>query len=205
MNTVCDARYWTEQIAKNFPDRDPIEKNSHFVISYLMTPPPSNIIAHGIMNFSSFEKMMGFVKYVILAPAVCDALGIDYVDRTVEELATEIENAGSDLEFVKDLDPHGKAALLMWHEADAILKTPDEVRVLWTDFFREHFEYLFSCAGECVYGLEIVYDTDTLLSFWENFFMLDTDEEFDVEELAGLKEALETGNTELLDDLISYH
>lgn len=205
MNNIFDAKYWDEQFDNGIPDRDPIDKDSRFIVDYMQTPPPEGMIAHGIMNFSTFEKMQGFIKYVLLAPAVCDVLDINTRGMSFAELENAIEAVHSDYRLVKTLDPHAKAALLMWEEIDAMLKLPNDARELWMSFFRAHFEYLFSCAGKCVYGLEYIPQTDSLALFWEDFFMLDRDDEDDAKELATLMTALETNNVELIDDLISYH
>lgn len=195
------AEYWNEEIKTQFQDRDELSDSNYFVISYMQSPQPCGLVLHNIMNFSSFEKMLGYIKFNILRPALGDAFGIDYEKAIMGNLEKAIKK------YLKESIPtdEQREAFLLWNEIDHILESPKEVKRIWLKDFRDHFEYLFHHATDCIYGLEVVFPDESLIDFWEEFFTLDREDPDDLEELNELEESLLNGDVDSFDEILMNH
>ena len=145
--------------------------------------------------------MLGYIKFNILRPAFGDAFGIDYEKAIMGDLEKAIKK------YLKKNIPtdEQREAFLLWNEIDHILESPKEVKRIWLKDFRDHFEYLFHHATDCIYGLEVVFPDESLVGFWKEFFTLDREDPDDLEELNELEESLLKGDVDSFDEILMNH
>lgn len=194
-----DFTYWKKELENGFKNRDKLGAKNYFVIRYMQCPPPADFVTHQIMNFKSFEKAVGFIKNVIVRNVVADTLGLDFETAMLKDY-TILINAF--VNAVPDEDRQAARTLLELESIADMLENDARNRLME---IRENAEHLFDHCATNLYGMEIVFPDDDLADFWKEFFALDTDDEDDAEELNEVKRALISGDTELLDELISYH
>lgn len=196
-----DFNYWIKEIKNNFPHRAKLDANNFFVISYMVAPPPCNVLVHEIMNFSDFGKIVSFIQNILVRRAVGDTLDLDYDDAMSGNFDDVINDFCKDNELTRDQ----KEAIALYRELDHLLYAPADIAKQWLKDFRYRFEKLFDHCANCVFGLEIVFPEESLVDFWKYFFRFDMDEECCVEEINELQNALDTGDADLLSELISNH
>ncbi len=196
-----DFKYWNNEMICNFPHRAKLKDDNFFVLSYMMAPPPCNVLVHEIMNFSDFKKMVSFIRNIIVRRAVGDALDIDCDTAMFGDFDKQIED------FRKENEPTKaqEKAISMYYELEHLEYAPKAIAVEWLKDFRNRFESLFKRCATCIHGMELIFPEDDLVDFWTKFFMLDPDDEYDAWDIEHLQKALATSDTALLDELISNH
>ena len=197
-NRYLDVNYWKNELDNFFPDRDSLSKDDHFVIFYINGGPMGTVVHH-IMNFVWVQKMFGYVMNVIIRTAVCDAIDLDFDIAMTEEFDKMVDM------FLNSVYCNPKQEkLIKLYQSKAVYRS-DDGTLSFLKMLSEELSNLTNGLTKYQYGFEIVKPENDLVKFWEEFFMLDREDEDENKELKNLARALKKGDIKLLEELISNH